>query len=69
MKTATLGDDRHPDVVTLPTNRIEQRRYGRWALAYSGKATVIDKVLSHAARDRNPTELLIYLDEFAAKLD
>ena len=68
MKTSICGDDRHTGVLTLQTNPIEKRRYGRWTLAYSGWATAIDRVLVRAARDHNTRELMNYMDEFVAKL-
>jgi hypothetical protein len=68
MKTSIFGDARHAAVLTLQTDPAAGRRYGDWALAYSGWATAIDKVLLEAARDHNPRDLLSYMDQFVAKL-
>ena len=65
MKTSICSDARHTGIVTLQSSLVAARRYSRWKLAYSGRATCIDEVLSNAARDRNPTELLRYMDQFA----
>jgi hypothetical protein len=66
MKTSICRDDRHTGVLTLQAHPIEQRRYRRWALAYSGRATAIDNVLSDALREHDPRELLDYMDQFVA---
>ena len=66
MKTSICGDARHTGIVTLQSSLVATRRYSRWTLAYSGQAACIDEVLSNAARDRNPTELLRYMDQFAS---
>lgn len=66
MKTSICSDDRHKGLVTLQTDPVEKRRYGRWALAYSGWATHIDRVLSDALRKNDGRKLLRYMDEFAA---
>jgi hypothetical protein len=68
MKTCICGDDRHAGVLTLQSNPIKKRRYGHWALAYSGWASGIDGVLSRAARDHDVRELVNYMDAFVAKL-
>src|SRR5689334_17607152 len=41
MKTSICGDDRHAGVLTLQSNPLNKRRYGHWALAYSGWASGI----------------------------
>lgn len=69
MKASILRDSRHTDVQTLMIPDVEQRRYGRWALAYSGRATAIDRVLSDAVRERDVTELLDCMDHFVAGID
>ncbi|PAY09562.1 hypothetical protein CK489_02885 [Bradyrhizobium sp. UFLA03-84] len=63
MKTSICRDHRHTGIVTLPTDPVEKRRYGRWALAYSGWATHIDRVLSDALRKNDARKLLRYMDE------
>jgi hypothetical protein len=68
MKTSICRDNRHAGVLTLQADRIEKRRYGRWALAYSGRAFAIDRVLSDALREHEPRELLRYMDQFVADL-
>jgi Sensors of blue-light using FAD len=65
MKASICSDDRHRDICTLPILTLDQRRYGRWALAYSGRATVIDSVLAQAVRERDANELLNYMNRFA----
>jgi hypothetical protein len=67
MKTSICSDHRHSGLVTLQTNPVEKRRYGRWALAYSGWATHIDRVLTDALRINDGRKLLRYMDEFVAK--
>ena len=67
MKASICSDDRHTGLVTLPTDPVEKRRYGRWALAYSGWATHIDGVLTDAVSKNDGRKLLRYMDEFAAK--
>jgi hypothetical protein len=67
MKASIGRDSRHTDIQTLTTRRIRQRRYGRWALAYSGWASAIDRVLSDAVAAQDANELLRYMDEFAAR--
>ncbi len=69
MKASIYRDRRHSDVQTLMTPEIGQRRYGRWALAYSGRATAIDRVLTDAVADRDVGELLDYMDHFVAGID
>lgn len=66
VKSSICRDARHMGVLTLITYPIEQRRYGRWALAYSGWATAIDRVLADAVREHDARELLNYMDEFVA---
>jgi FAD-dependent sensor of blue light len=66
MKASILRDFRHTSVLTLQFLSTERRRYGRWALAYSGRATVIDGVLSNALRRQEGRELLNYMDHFVA---
>ncbi len=68
MKASILRDDRHSDIITLPTQAIRERRYGHWALAYAGWATAIDRVLTDALRDNDPRELLRYMDEFVEEM-
>jgi hypothetical protein len=69
MKTSIARDRRHTDIQTLATPSIKQRRYGRWALAYAGQATAIDRVLSDAIREQDVRELLDYMDHFVAGID
>jgi hypothetical protein len=69
MKETILRDGRHTDIHTLMATGIEQRRYGRWVLAYSGRATAIDRVLSDAVRERDVTELLHYMDHLVTEID
>ena len=64
-KASICSDARHTGIVTLQSNLVATRRYASWTLAYSDRATCIDGVLSNAARDRDPTELLRYMDQFA----
>ncbi|MDN4987549.1 BLUF domain-containing protein [Bradyrhizobium arachidis] len=66
MKLSICRDRRHADVRTLTTPSIKHRRYGRWALAYAGRATAIDRVLSDAVRAQDVGELLDYMDHFVA---
>ncbi|MCK1367323.1 BLUF domain-containing protein [Bradyrhizobium sp. 62] len=66
MKGSIGSDDRHTGLVTLQADPVEKRRYGRWALAYSG-ATHIDGVLADALRKNDGGKLLRYMDEFVAK--
>jgi hypothetical protein len=66
MKTSICKDDRHVHILTLQAHPIGQRRYGRWALAYTGWATAIDRVLSDALREHDGRELLQYMDQFVA---
>lgn len=66
MKASILRDYRHTSALTLQSISTERRRYGRWALAYSGRATVIDGVLSRALRKQEGRELLNYMDHFVA---
>ena len=65
MKASICGDARHTGIVTLQSGLVAKRRYARWKLAYAGHATCIDGVLANAAYERNPTELLSYMDQFA----
>ncbi|MGY3505109.1 BLUF domain-containing protein [Bradyrhizobium sp. USDA 4471] len=67
MKTSICRDRRHTGLLTLQTDPVEKRRYGRWALAYSGWATHIDRVLADALRKKDWQRLLRYMDEFVAK--
>lgn len=53
--------------MTLQTDSVDKRRYGRWALAYSGWATHIDGILADALRKNDGQKLLRYMDEFVAK--
>jgi hypothetical protein len=69
IKRSIGRDRRHTDISTLHDRPLEQRRYGRWALAYSGWATAIDRVLSDALREQDVSELLSYMDEFVAGID
>jgi hypothetical protein len=69
MKASISRDRRHIDIQTLTTPAIKQRRYGRWALAYAGQATAIDRVLSDAVRAQDVGELLDYMDHFVAGID
>jgi len=55
MKASIFKDQRHRDILTLQSQSTEGRRYGRWSLAYSGRATFIDRVLSEALRERDGT--------------
>jgi FAD-dependent sensor of blue light len=66
MKAAICRDRRHTGVLTLQSQLAERRRYGRWALAYSGRASFIDRVLSEALREHNGRKLLSYMDHFVA---
>lgn len=68
MKTSICSDDRHTALVTLQTDRAEKRRYGRWALAYSGWATHIDRVMTDALSKNDGRKLLRYMGEFVATL-
>jgi len=68
MKVSICRDDRHTGILTLQSHPIEQRRYGRWALAYSGWATAIDNVLSDAVRQHDAREILNYMDHFVADI-
>ena len=68
MKASIRRDGRHTDVQTLTSPDIKQRRYEAWALAYSGRATAVDKVLSDALREQDAKELLNYMDHFVASL-
>lgn len=68
MRASICSDQRHTDILTLQADLIQRRRYGHWALAYSGWATAIDKVLSEAKSEHDARDLLRYMDEFAAKL-
>ena len=68
MKASILRDRRHTSVSTLQSESAEARRYGRWALAYSGGATAIDKILSDALRERYGRELLSCMDHFVADI-
>ncbi|RXH19597.1 BLUF domain-containing protein [Bradyrhizobium guangzhouense] len=68
MKASICRDRRHADIRTLATPAIKQRRYGGWALAYSGRATAIDRVLSDAVRAQDVGELLDYMDHFVSGL-
>jgi hypothetical protein len=69
MKASIARDRRHTDIRTLATPAIKQRRYGCWTLAYSGRATAIDRVLSDAIREQDAGELLDYMDHFVAGMD
>ncbi|WFU82568.1 BLUF domain-containing protein [Bradyrhizobium sp. CIAT3101] len=66
IKASICSDDRHTSLVTLQTEPVKKRRYGRWALAYSGWATHIDGVLADALRTNDRRKLLRYMDEFVA---
>ena len=66
MKASIFRDQRHRGVLTLQSESTERRRYGRWALAYSGRATFIDRVLSEALRELDGRKLLNYMDHFVA---
>ncbi|WP_082885157.1 BLUF domain-containing protein [Bradyrhizobium stylosanthis] len=68
MKAAIFRDQRHKGVLTLQSQSAERRRYGRWALAYSGRASFIDRVLSEALRDHDGRKLLSYMDHFVADI-
>ncbi|MBR0796642.1 BLUF domain-containing protein [Bradyrhizobium jicamae] len=68
MKTSICRDKRHTGLLTLQTHPTEQRRYARWALAYAGRATAIDRVLSDALRGHDGRELLDYMDRFVADI-
>ena len=67
MQASICSDARHTGLVTLPTDPVEKRRYGRWALAYSGCSSHIDGVLSDALRKNDGRKLLRYMDEFVAR--
>src|ERR1700750_2897323 len=41
MKASICSDERHMGLATVQADLVEKRRYGRWALAYSGWATHI----------------------------
>ncbi|MET4275742.1 MULTISPECIES: BLUF domain-containing protein [unclassified Bradyrhizobium] len=66
MKASICSDDRHTGLVTLQADPFDKRRYGRWALAYSGWATHIDRILADALRKNDGQKLLRYMDEFVA---
>jgi hypothetical protein len=68
MKASIFRDQRHRGVLTLQSQSTERRRYGRWALAYSGRATFIDRVLSEALRGHDGRKLLNYMDHFVADI-
>jgi hypothetical protein len=68
MKHAICADGRHKDVITLKAGESEHRRYPRWWLAYSGRATAIEKILSRSARDNDARELMLVMDEFVRGL-
>ena len=63
MKSSICSDHRHTGVLTLQTHSSQNRRYAHWALAYSGWATAIDRVLSDSVRENNASELFHYMDE------
>ncbi|MDD1518281.1 MULTISPECIES: BLUF domain-containing protein [Bradyrhizobium] len=67
MQASICSDARHTGLVTLPTDPIGKRRYGRWALAYLGWASHIDGVLSDALLKKDGRKLLRYMDEFVAQ--
>jgi hypothetical protein len=66
MKASICRDDKHRNISTLPVRSLERRRFGRWALAYSGWASAIDSVLAQAVRGHDVAELLNYMNRFAA---
>ncbi|WP_354114154.1 BLUF domain-containing protein [Bradyrhizobium sp. RT3a] len=68
MKASIFRDQRHWGVLTLQSQSTERRRYGRWSLAYSGRATFIDRVLSEALRENDGRKLLSCMDHFVADI-
>ena len=68
MKRKICADKRHMDVITLQAGKIRRRRYPNWSLAYSGRATAIDAIISTSARDSNAREILPMMDEFVRGL-
>lgn len=68
MKASIFRDQRHRGVLTLREQPTERRRYGRWSLAYSGRATYVDRVLSEALREHDGRKLLRSMDHFVADI-
>lgn len=68
MKRTICADKRHTDVITLQAGESRRRRYPNWSLAYSGRATAVDTIISTSARDSNAQEILLMMDEFVRGL-
>jgi hypothetical protein len=68
MKASIMRDQRHRGVLTLASESTERRRYGRWVLAYSGRSTFVDRVLSDALREHDGRKLISYMDHFVADI-
>jgi hypothetical protein len=48
LQASILKDDRHEEITTLPLRASDERRFGRWALAFSGTSSFVDKMLDRA---------------------
>jgi hypothetical protein len=51
LRSSILVDPRHTDIRTISDGRTGHRRFGQWALGYSGHSMVISRALQRAIRD------------------
>jgi hypothetical protein len=74
LRSSILRDARHTNIKTIGDGRAPRRRFGQWALAFSGASMLISRVLQRAIRDadyQNPDageQLLAVMSEAAASL-
>jgi hypothetical protein len=51
LRSSILSDARHTEVKTIADGKAADRRFGRWALAYSGTSMVVSRALQRTIRD------------------
>ena len=54
--------------MALLAGKGEQRRYPKWWLAYSGRATAIEKILSESVGEGGVREMMLAMDAFVEGL-
>lgn len=68
MKRTICADQRHRDVITLKDGTSERRRYPTWWLAYSGRASAIEKIISQSTGEGGVEEMMLVMDLFVRDL-
>ena len=65
-------DPRHKQIVVLKDGAVAHRRFGGWALGYSGPSVFVDQIIKRAifeadvASDKGFAELMTLMEEFAS---